>query len=380
VPGLDGQLIGGITVGGGDVWVTFADAGGGHTGIAKITPTGGLTIYSLDVNGPIAYGPDGNLWILNCCMGQVDRVTTSGALTAIGSFPGLGDSGVITAGPSDALWLVGAETLASITVDGQTASYPVALPPQLATGSAYPGIDALISTSASSSLWVSAQGTAAAVLQLSPLGQIQRSFSVPEGSILAAVTSSYLWTSGTRIGRIDLATGVYRSFAIPAPSKFNRYPDPSVGGMTVGPDGNIWFTYGEQLGRVTPAGQVTLITPSLGDLQNIVSNAGKLWVTATQAPSPGDLPPAGSSGVGSYTPPQYRCTVPQLRNKTLAAAGSAARRAGCQLDPVKRPRHPRCSTAKLAVKTQNPRPRIKELGLSAIAIVLDCRPSTKQHK
>src|SRR5262245_12555310 len=67
-----------------------------------------------------------------------------------------------------------------------------------------------------------------------------------------------------------------QEFSVPNPNS-----DPA--GITAGADGNLWFTDGEKVGRITVAGQITEFPP-VGlfgfDLVGITSGPdGNLWVT-----------------------------------------------------------------------------------------------------
>ena len=77
-----------------------------------------------------------------------------------------------------------------------------------------------------------------------------------------------------RIGRLD-TKGKLTEFVMPA------IPDQ----ITVGSDGNIWFTMAESIGRLTPAGVLTVFTPTneyglTGFPRDITSGPdGNLWFT-----------------------------------------------------------------------------------------------------
>jgi streptogramin lyase len=82
------------------------------------------------------------------------------------------------------------------------------------------------------------------------------------------------YTSGNRIGRITPA-GVVSEFPIPTA---NSAPF----GIALGPDGNVWF--GEaatlQLGRITPAGTITEFPGLTGQYVGVAAGPGNtLWVT-----------------------------------------------------------------------------------------------------
>src|SRR5690242_9029281 len=55
----------------------------------------------------------------------------------------------------------------------------------------------------------------------------------------------------------------------------------SPGAIAAGPDGNLWFTNDDSIGRITPAGVVSTFTdPSIGSPSGIAAGPdGNLWFT-----------------------------------------------------------------------------------------------------
>jgi hypothetical protein len=79
-----------------------------------------------------------------------------------------------------------------------------------------------------------------------------------------------------QIGRITPG-GVVTGFPVPTVNG-------SLGGITAGPDGNLWFTEFQEsrLGRITPSGAITefpLPTPGSGPLHITSGPDGNLWFT-----------------------------------------------------------------------------------------------------
>jgi streptogramin lyase len=91
-------------------------------------------------------------------------------------------------------------------------------------------------------------------------------------------------------------------FPIPTPSSL------PVGGMTAGPDGNLWFTEEErnQIGRITPSGTITefaIPTPN-SDPQGIAAaRDGNLWFTESGASQIGRITPSGT--ITEFTIPAF---------------------------------------------------------------------------
>jgi virginiamycin B lyase len=87
----------------------------------------------------------------------------------------------------------------------------------------------------------------------------------------------------------SLATGGIIEYAVPAPSILpaDCYApcSPSIGDLTLGPDGNVWFVdvSRSQVGRITPDGKVTqfLATSPTGGARTIAAGPdGNVWFTA----------------------------------------------------------------------------------------------------
>ena len=84
-----------------------------------------------------------------------------------------------------------------------------------------------------------------------------------------------------RIGRLSLATGKITEFTLP-PADL-RSLGGREGGLTAGPDGNVWFIAPRinKIGRITPSGQVTEFDDQHGEFEqprSITSFAGHIWV------------------------------------------------------------------------------------------------------
>ena len=85
----------------------------------------------------------------------------------------------------------------------------------------------------------------------------------------AAVRSAHRTTGASQVGVVS------------------NYTDPSINGptgITVGPDGALWFTnlHGASIGRITPNGTVSAVTdPSISFPSGITSGPdGGLWFTS----------------------------------------------------------------------------------------------------
>ncbi len=217
----------------------------------------------------ITDGPDGNLWFTEFAGNHVDRITTTGSITRFpaadalssGSFP-LG----IAAGPDNALWFTeeSANRIGRINPSGHITEFSTgissgALPYGIALGPVPTG-------GGSPNLWFTESG-------LAQIGEI-----TPQGVV-------------TEFG--GLASG--------------STPE----GITLGPDGNLWFTEtspfsGQSaIGRITPTGVVTEFPTNLGSgffPQSIASGPdGALWFTV-QTPTGGEIGRITTAGLFSFFP------------------------------------------------------------------------------
>src|SRR6266496_2722172 len=127
----------------------------------------------------------------------------------------------------------------------------------------------------------------------------------PQGITVGPDGALWFTDSADKIGRIT-TQGQITEFALPSS------PDsPSNGGgITTGPDGALWFTQGwGPLGRITTQGHITLFSPhySGGPGRIVAGPDGALWMTEVD-------PHAGL--IGRFSPSSAR--VPESRNVSAA--------------------------------------------------------------
>jgi streptogramin lyase len=111
---------------------------------------------------------------------------------------------------------------------------------------------------------------------------------------IAAGPDGNLWFTGLNgVGRLTPSTGAITTFSSGLP------PFDVTNGLTVGPDKNLWFTLvnGPGIGRITTAGVITMFTAGISaQAYAITSGAdGNLWFTEESSPSPciGRITPSG---------------------------------------------------------------------------------------
>ncbi len=271
------EYVAGLTAGpDGNLWFTqFTTGTPGNVG--RITPDGAVMLFPADegMTG-ITTGPDNNLWFGQSIqqmvnnqvtfVGEIGRMTSDGTLTR---FPLSSEMGVpsIANGPDGNLWftelsyssaLVKPTTkgaIGRITPAGEITEFP--LPTEEGAGA--------ITSGADGNVWFT-------TLTLHPTPAF--------GGILLS----------SSVGRVKPA-GTITLFALPATLTL-------LGGITAGPDGNVWFAEttfdaslqiaGGRVGWATPAGTLTeipvaLTEPPAGAPPNSIAAGpdGNLWVVGT---------------------------------------------------------------------------------------------------
>ena len=258
----------------GNLWFTESSA----EQIGRITPTGQLTEFSVPTaDGQpegIAAGPDGSLWFTDNGIG---RITPAGQVTEYPIPTADGDPREIVTGPDDNLWFTDGGGIGRMTVGGQVTEY--ALPsPDFAVG---------IAAAAGRRCVVHRRGHQRDRpdhdrIRIHPPGTGHR---IPDSDRRQCAerdrgrAGRQPVVHGGRadqIGRITPA-GQITEYRVPTTLANPR-------GIAAGPDGNLWFTEydAHQIGRITPAGQITeyRIPTGTADPFGIAAGPdGNVWFT-----------------------------------------------------------------------------------------------------
>jgi streptogramin lyase len=210
----------------------------------------------------------------------------------------------ITAGPDGNLWLAEGGAIGRITPDGVVTNFALPTPTSRALAIT-PGPDGnLWFTEADQDIFHFFDGK---IGRITPDGQITE-FDIPTahgmypgspGGITAGPDGNLWFTEplGGKVGRIT-PDGTLTEIPLPTGSA-----DPD--GITAGSDGNLWFTEanqfanGNKIGRITPDGSITefpLPTPnSLGFTEEITAGPdGNLWFPEGQRNQIGRITPDGT--------------------------------------------------------------------------------------
>lgn len=233
----------------------------------------------------IVTGSDGRLWFTESGTDRIGRLSTGGGFTDYPLTPGSHPLG-IAAGPDGALWFTeaGGSRIGRITTAGGLAEFPVT------PGSRPVGI----ATGADGALWftefagdrIGRVTTAGTVTEypLSPDAQPVAITAGPDGALWFTETGG---SRIARIGRIDPATDKITEFPAYPAGSLGTATDPQ--GITVGPDGALWFTEraANKIGRLTVDGTLTEFDAAPGPFGITLGHDGALWFTQTGTGIPG---------------------------------------------------------------------------------------------
>src|SRR5665213_304756 len=236
----------------GNLWYTEPRTNDfGNRGVGRITPAGVVTEFSTVNNvftsapADITTGPDGNLWFTESDSDRISRITPGGSITSFAGLTFSAGPAFITKGPDGNLWFTepGIGKIGRISTAGAVTEFTT-------------GYAGAITGGADGNVWF-VEG-------------------IPFGS-------------NDKIGRITPA-GVITEFS-------SGVTDHLLAGMTLGPDGNMWFTGINAIGRITPAGVVTEFPEIHGNPAGPITAGpdGNLWFTEE---------------VGSSNPPTIARIVP----------------------------------------------------------------------
>ncbi len=273
----------GITAGpDGNLWYL------GPYGVQKMTTSGTVTAYGFPIGGTspegITAGPDGNLWFTLAGGNIVAKVTTSGSFTEYTVPTANSVPYGITAGPDGNVWFTEyfGNKVAKVTPAGNITEYP--LPP---AGPSYPGgpptnYPAAITAGPDGNLWTLEGGKATKVTTSGGITRYPTPSGVGNYDGIGPGPDGNVWFTEDTVNKVAKVT---------TSGSFTEYTAASdnftVGGAQAivgGPDGNIWFTEpdGNKVARMTSSGAITefaVPTANSGPLGIAVGPDGYMWFT-----------------------------------------------------------------------------------------------------
>ena len=238
-------------------------------------------------------GPGGDVWYRSCQAGSVGHTSPAGATSAMNASAGGGCS-FITTGPDGNLWYGVDGGIERMTPQGVISDFPFPSQPGTVAKGITGGPDG--------NLWFSDGDQ---IGRMAPDGSNPAGFPLTAGSFAFGITpgpDGNLWFSertGNRIGRITPA-GVVTEFGglTPYPSTCEVNWPGGPTGITLGGDGNLWFSEvcNGLIGRITPQGAVTeFAVPTLDSKPWAITTGpdGNVWFTENKALKIGRVTPSG---------------------------------------------------------------------------------------
>jgi streptogramin lyase len=294
----------------GNLWFIETSGYYGYNGVIAKVSTSGVRLGTFSLNTPVmslASGPDGNLWMTGFAIGPcyapdkpvVIKMAPAGNI--LFEEPAPFSFGRITAGPDGNMWLMHPGGLTKITPNGTLTEYPMNLPSylDLTAGSGgtlwlVPGpIDSDLITEVATSGTVAGQFRFVSASRpsvpsyIAPgpnglwftdptnnlVGRIvsgdQSFFRAPASQSIASGTSAVVFVENSgAVGSLDAVGNLSGSPAAASGS-----------GITLGPDGNVWFVEKGKIGRTNPGAANTEFDAPAAFGEIISGPDGNLWFT-----------------------------------------------------------------------------------------------------
>ena len=321
---------GGITVGpDGALWFHMSRA----NKLGRITTDGRITEYPLPTpnasrpfQGFVGKGSDGAIWFTEnaAAVNKIGRLTMDGRFS---EYPVPTPDAFVLAvesGPDGAIWFTegNGNKVGRITPDGTVTEYPLPTPDSRPLG---------IVAGPDGAMWATLRATPTNMIARIAMDGTVTEYPVPTpNAALRRITAGpdgALWFAeyeGNKIGRITV-DGRITEYPIPsAPPLTTPAGQVMTSGplqLAVGPDRALWFPEfnANQIGRITPGGQVTeypVPTPNSQPYQIVAGPDGALWfteimgnkigrLTITGGAMPG-LPRTGAGGALPWAEPPAR--------------------------------------------------------------------------
>ncbi len=266
---------------------------------AAVAAPGTLTNYPIPkASTPygVAAGPDGRIWFVdsgNAGPPSIGRMTTAGAITPsdILQFPAASLGGTATPGPDGNMWAQQDNHLAKVPVGATQTSDITSY--TLSSGN---GGFSSIAAGPDGRLWFGQKQLIGTSTTDGTTDTYSTNATSTISSVIVGPDNKMWYAGGDVIGRMS-TSGVIGSgdtFTLPPGNS-------SIYFMTLGPDGNLWFTQASPsaVGRMTPAGAFTIFptpTPSSLPFGIAAGPDGQLWFVERNGDNIGSIPTTASSG------------------------------------------------------------------------------------
>ena len=278
------SLLSAITAGpDGNLWFTEENS----YQIGRITPSGTITEFTIPTpfSEPqgIAAARDGNLWFTEAGANQIGRITPSGTITEFTIPTSNSFATAIAAGPDGNLWFTEslANQIGQLTPVNTDVVNPITVP-----------ANATVTTPAPNSITFPAGSTI-------PFGFVLPAGTITEFAISAAFTSPGGITAGPD-GNLWFAEAVANQIVRITPSGIiTEYRVPTTNSspfeLTDGPDGSLWFNeyYGNQIGRITPTATTISNPTTVPADATITTPVGTVFPSGSTIPA-GTVLPTGT--------------------------------------------------------------------------------------
>lgn len=221
--------------------------------IGRITPSGTITKFPIasvhGTPGEITAGPGGNLYF-TLGSGEIGRITPGGAIATFA----VGGATDLVAGPDGNIWFTAGGEVGRLTASGDVSRFPVPIwATYLAAGPdgklwyTHPVLDVTYNDPPRVG-WITIDGVTGTCASCSAFDDYPFQITLgPDGN---------LWFTGFFWGRIVRIN--FDGEAVLGSTRWSVGQLAEPYGITGGPDGNIWFTEQgyNQIGRITPTGSI----------------------------------------------------------------------------------------------------------------------------
>lgn len=250
----------------GNVW--FTESFGNKIG--RITPGGTITEFPIPTASSlpvgIALGPDGNMWFTESNKNKIARITAvgtgatpAGTITEFTLPTPLNAPYFIVRGADNRMWFTEyfSNKIGRITTDGTITEFPIPTADSQPIG---------IVAAPDGNVWFT-EFASGKLGKITPGGVITETYGADKNVGITINRDGYVWavSQSNKIGytwlKIDPTVGTFGYYDIPVTNATAQF-------VTLGPDGNLWFTVNSSvgnnfIGRFVPDGGFSSVAASI---------------------------------------------------------------------------------------------------------------------